>query len=115
LAHYFRNATETSVKVHFETSDGKPINNGQKQPVHLTKDVPLQSQPGRPWFRRWFSLSDHASVETLRLLLALGIAVLALVAGAREQLLKLDVIPGLIGVFLLGFGADAVKNLFTKR
>jgi hypothetical protein len=36
-------------------------------------------------------------------------------AGAREQLLKLDVISGLTAVFLLGFGADTVKNIITRR
>jgi hypothetical protein len=40
---------------------------------------------------------------------------LVLVAGARDQLLKLDIFQGLVTVFLLGVGADAVKNVFAKR
>ena len=47
--------------------------------------------------------------------MALVIAVIGLFAGAREQLMKLDVFSGLIGVFLIGFGADTVKNLITKQ
>jgi hypothetical protein len=42
-------------------------------------------------------------------------ALLALVGGAREQLAKMDVVPGLIGVFVLGFTADQIKNLLTQR
>ncbi len=53
--------------------------------------------------------------EWLRLGLALGIATVGLMAGAREQILKLDVFPALIAVFLLGFGSDRIKNLFTQR
>ena len=35
--------------------------------------------------------------------------------GAREQLMKLDLFPGFVAVFLLGFGADTVKNLITRN
>jgi hypothetical protein len=43
------------------------------------------------------------------------VALVALVAGARDQLLKLDILPGLVAVFLLGFGADSIKNLLTQK
>jgi len=58
---------------------------------------------------------DRSRTELLKLLAALFIAVFALVAGAKEELLKLDVLPGLIAVFLLGFGADTIKNLLTTK
>jgi hypothetical protein len=45
------------------------------------------------------------------LLVALG----ALIAAARDQLLKLDILPGVVHVFLLGFGAGATKNLLTPK
>jgi hypothetical protein len=35
--------------------------------------------------------------------------------GAREQFMKLDVHFGLLTVLLLGFSADTIKNLFSKR
>lgn len=54
-------------------------------------------------------------MEWLRLALALGIAAAGLIAGARDQVLKLDVFPALIAVFLVGFGSDRIKNLFTQR
>lgn len=53
--------------------------------------------------------------EGWRLLMALFIALLGLLAGAKEQLLKLDLVPALIAIFLIGFGADQVKNLLTQR
>jgi hypothetical protein len=52
--------------------------------------------------------------ELLRLSLALGIAAFGLIVGAREQILKLDLLPALIAVFLLGFGSDRLKNLFSE-
>jgi hypothetical protein len=54
-------------------------------------------------------------MEFLRLILALGIAAAGLLVGAREQILKLDLLPALIAVFLLGFGSDRIKNFFTQR
>jgi hypothetical protein len=53
-------------------------------------------------------------MEVLRLSLALGIAAAGLIVGAREQILKLDVFPALITVFLLGFGSDRIKNLLGR-
>jgi hypothetical protein len=52
--------------------------------------------------------------EMLRLSLALGIVAAGLIAGAREQILKLDVFAALLAIFLLGFGSDRIKNVFTQ-
>ncbi|MCA1568199.1 MAG: hypothetical protein LC803_21655 [Acidobacteria bacterium] len=59
--------------------------------------------------------NERLAAEIVSLAMVLIIALLGLITGAREQVLKLDVIPGLIAVFLLGFGADALKNLLTQR
>ncbi len=60
--------------------------------------------------------AGHALLAELsRLVLALGLAVLGLVAGAKDQILKLDVVPALIAIFLLGVGADQIKNLLTQH
>src|SRR5215472_15221471 len=42
------------------------------------------------------------------------IALAGLLAGAQDQLAKLDVVPGIIAVFLLGFGAYSIKNLLAQ-
>jgi hypothetical protein len=47
--------------------------------------------------------------------MALVVALFGLLAGAKEQLLKLDVLPALLAVFMVGFGADQIKNLLTQK
>lgn len=113
ITHYFRNEKEAAYDIVLRTADGRT--------VASRSDEQMRFQPrlrDHWWARitdpgRW--LSDRGKVETGRLLLALLIAILALVGGAREQLMKLDVFPGLVAVLLLGFGADTVKNLFTRQ
>jgi hypothetical protein len=106
--HYFRNEKEARFSVSFQRLDGTMV----KKPDGDDQGVPhcVQLQPAgkkKDGERRW--------IEAVRLAVALGVAILALIAGAREQLLKLDVFSGLVGVFLMGFGADTVKNLITRR
>jgi hypothetical protein len=59
--------------------------------------------------------ADRNLAEGVRLGIALVIALIGLLAGAREQLTKLDLIPAAIAVFLLGFGADTIKNLISPK
>ena len=59
--------------------------------------------------------ADRNLAEGVRLGIALVIALIGLLAGAQEQLTKLDVIPAAIAVFLLGFGADTIKNLISPK
>lgn len=53
--------------------------------------------------------------EAVRVGLALVPAVLALLAGAKEQLLKMDSFLALTAAFLAGFGSDQVKNLLSEK
>jgi hypothetical protein len=83
--------------------------NSPAGPFVLNKNLEVRSRAasgvlrGRTW------------TEGLRLAAALLIAVFGLVAGARDQLTKLDILPGLVAVFLVGFGADTIKNLLTPK
>jgi len=61
------------------------------------------------------SSADRNLAEFVRLAIALTIALIGLLAGAREQLVKLDLIPAAVAVFLLGFGADTIKNLISPK
>jgi hypothetical protein len=63
-----------------------------------------RKQPGRS--RVW--------VEIVRFLLAFGVALAGIEAGALDQLRKLDFLAGTIAVVALGFGADSIKNLLTQ-
>src|SRR5437016_5844801 len=60
-------------------------------------------------------LGERSWIEGIKLAAALLIAVFALVSGARDQLTKLDILPGLVAVFLVGFGADTIKNLLAPK
>lgn len=59
-------------------------------------------------------LGERAVAEVARLSVVLLIAVFGLVAGVKDQLVKLDVLPGLAAVFLAGYGVDALKNLMSS-
>lgn len=60
-------------------------------------------------------IGQRSIIEGLKLAAALFVAVFALVSGAKDQLLKLDLLPGLVAVFVIGFTADTVKNLLTQK
>jgi hypothetical protein len=60
-------------------------------------------------------IGGYTIVELLRLSIALFIAILGLLSGANEQVAKLDLIPALIAVFMIGFTADQIKNIFAAK
>jgi hypothetical protein len=96
------------VKASFEDSEGKPLLDDTKKPVVLDQEIEIQPDRTRP-------SRERSWTEGLKLAAALLIAVFGLVAGAQEQLMKLDILPGLIAVFLVGFGADTIKSLLTTK
>jgi len=55
------------------------------------------------------------ALELVRFGIVFFATLLGLLAGARDQLVKLDLVGGVIAVFLLGFSADAIKNLLTGK
>lgn len=55
------------------------------------------------------------ALDYVHLAMALVIALFGLMAGAKEQLLKLDLVPALLAIFMVGFGADQIKNLLTQK
>jgi hypothetical protein len=119
VSHYFqlgkldalkRQPSRYSVTATFHNADGKVVVDPQTQnAVTLTKEVAVQPT------KRSRLLGERSVTEALKLSAALLIAVFGLVAGARDQLLKLDILPGLVAVFLVGFGADTIKNLLTSK
>lgn len=88
--------------------DGQPINNKDKaEPIKISRPVEVKPQDSD-------FLGQRTKVEMARLAIGLLVAIVALAAGAKEQLLKLDVLPGLLAVFVIGFAADTIKNLVTQ-
>ena len=119
-AHYFLLAPQRplrrrerkvfSVAVTFQDAGGhQVVDPASHQPVQVTRDITVQPT------RLSRLLGERTLAEGIRLAAALLIAVFGLVAGARDQLQKLDVLPGLVAVFLVGFGADTIKNLLSQK
>jgi hypothetical protein len=68
----------------------------------------LEIQPPKP------HEASRAFAEGVRFLIAFGVALASLEAGALDQLAKLDFFPATLAVVALGFGADSIKNLLTQ-
>ncbi|MGA2350673.1 MAG: hypothetical protein ABSF70_09600 [Terracidiphilus sp.] len=68
----------------------------------------LEIQPPKP------HQATRAFAEAVRFLIAFGVALAGLEAGALDQLAKLDFFPATLAVVVLGFGADSIKNLLTQ-
>jgi hypothetical protein len=82
-----------------DPTNGKPCN-GRYLSVHQTTSS----------FSKQYQLAGG-----LRFAIAFFIALVGLAGGAREKLAKLNVLHALIAVFLLEFGADTIKNVFTQK
>lgn len=95
----------------------------------ITAEIPMgvvaapDQQPDRAQFSTKLTVRDPTSSFSKQLWIAGGVrfaiafflALVGLVGGARDQLAKLDVLPALIAVFLLGFGADTIKNVLAQK
>jgi len=57
---------------------------------------------------------QRAGAEFLRFLLAFGAALIALIVGARSQIVKLDTAAAIAALWTLGFTSDALKNLISQ-
>jgi hypothetical protein len=77
-------------------------------PPPITKEIEVLKM-------RTQASADRNRAEYVRLAIALVIALIGLLAGAREKLATLDVIPATIALILLGFGADTIKNLMSPK
>lgn len=105
VSHYFPTPDRHKVWVEFSDSDGLPLESQPGQRLKIEQTVTVSGTRNRPW-------GERTRIEVMRLSIALGAAIFALLGGAQEQLTKVDLVPGLIAVFLLGFSADQIKNVF---
>jgi hypothetical protein len=113
VMHYYKSkgsshVTPEIVKATF-TDRGEPVLDADgKTPVALNTQVTVKPARNRLWF------GERTVVEAFKLAAALMIAVFGLVAGARDEIAKLDILSGIIAVFLIGFGADTIKSLLSS-
>jgi hypothetical protein len=97
-----------TISARFETKkpEGSMAKNGKPLKNSLQKTFDLQ-KPERPSYSR-------ALAEGIRFLIAFGVALAALLAGAMRQLDRLDFVPAMIAILAIGFAADSVKNLLSQ-
>jgi hypothetical protein len=85
---------------------------GERIPIRdkneITQSFPIRPAP--PTESR-----GRNQAELWRLVLALTIALIGLLATAQEQLAKFDFFAAVVAVFLLGFTANAVKDIFAPK
>ncbi|HWP43455.1 MAG TPA: hypothetical protein VNO14_09495 [Blastocatellia bacterium] len=108
VSHYFPSKGEYEVTAYFARRDGeekKPDANSFRLKEHIQVH-------GDNFF---VGFKDRYMTEAIRIMVVLVAALVGLLAGAKEKLLSMDVLPGLAAVFLLGFGADQIKKLLTQR
>ncbi|MGA2814001.1 MAG: hypothetical protein ABSG16_21585 [Candidatus Acidiferrum sp.] len=120
VSHYFL-LSESSVFRHrkeqifkitasFQDAAGKQVTQtGKTDPILVSKEIKVQRSRLRDW------LGERTVAEVARLSVALLVAVCALVAGVKDQLTKLDLLPGLIAIFAAGYGVDVLKNLINSN
>src|SRR6185295_9527922 len=100
--HYFSKAGVYQARVSFKDRRTGELIKGGNDEISIFETFQVSSDSS-PFF------GERARVEITQFAIALGAALLMLVAGAREQLLRMDVAAGLIAVFLIGFSTDTLK------
>jgi hypothetical protein len=105
--HFFPRPAVYEVVASFRRQDGTHVAE-QSKAVTVTENVTVGSENSARF-------GSRTRIEAVRFGIVLVATIVGLVGGARDQLMKLDVAAGLIAVFLIGFGADAVKNIIVDR
>ena len=106
VTHYFSEPDPYHVEVRFHH---RQVQGVPDPDLHLgPREIHVEGvkQRDNPWEQR--------RIEIIQVLLAVLPAMLGLVAGAKDQLLKLDLIPAAIAIVAIGFGSDQIKNKLTQ-
>jgi hypothetical protein len=102
VSHYFPTAGTFEATAEFRDDRGEEL----KSAPPIAKKVTVVGE-------RLGVFGEHTKIEYSRLAVVLAITVAGLLVGARDELAKLDLIPGIIAVFMLGFTADQIKNILA--
>ena len=113
VAHYFPSAQRYTVQATLRPARESATAGGVDQKRTLTKDLSVSEAGNQIRRRRANWLADNLG-GMASFSMALVPAIFALVAGGKDQLLKMDTLPAFIAVFLAGFGSDQVKSLLAK-
>jgi hypothetical protein len=112
--HSYRHPGRFQVSVSITNLNGDAV---LRQPF-VTEVAAGGPETRRHWsYRAWKRVRPHAEtmLEASRLGMVLTLAVFGLVGPAQHQIESLTLIEAAGAVFALGFGADTLKNLITKR
>ena len=108
VTHYFPEAKAYEVKVSFDRHKGDEQQDEKDKQLAVSRTFEV----GPPIL---VTAKTSKKSEAFQTVVAILPALLALVAGAKDQLLKLDLTPALIAIFLVGFGSDQIKSLLTQQ
>lgn len=106
VSHYFPKPNPYTVQVSFTNSAGATLLDATNAPLRCTRELLVRREAGRKW--------DRTATEAVRFGIVFLATLAALMAGARDQLLRLDLAAAMIAIVGLGFTADAVKNMLTE-
>jgi len=102
VAHYYEAKKPYEIKVSFTMDTGPlTVTPPEKAATTLT---PLKVKRS----------AGFTYAQFIRLALALLIAIVGLLSGAADQIAKLDLVPAMIAIFMIGFSADQIKNIIAK-
>jgi len=118
VTHYFPDDGCFTVRVGFSPHTGGAEITGPKSEIPVQLERPRQGQQRRPtmigrsraFLARQVQPWRPAMIELFQIFLAILPALLGLMAGGKDQLLKLDLFPAFLAIFALGFGSDQIKN-----
>jgi len=106
VTHYFPQAGTYQVKVRFQRQ--QPNGGDYLDPLApLSVDV-SSTQQDDPRERR--HLRNRKWAEAIQVFVAILPALVGLMAGAKDQVLKLDFIPAALAIIVIGFGSDQIKS-----
>jgi hypothetical protein len=88
--------------------------------VQLAEDLTVHAPPGVPagrWWalRRFLRPSPETRLELARTAIVLALAMIGLMATARQQVESLSFLGAVSAMIALGFGVDVIKNLALPR
>ena len=109
--HGFSKAGDFPLKVSITGVDGTPLTS-----TPLTRGLSVIAEAGaqkKGVARAW--MEPETKLEASRLALVLALAVVGLMATARQQAQSLSFLEAVGAVIALGFAADTLKNLVTQR
>jgi hypothetical protein len=125
VSHYFPESRTYNISVTFHHPNDGTLMKSPTEPVTISEDAHVHVFEGGKKKTIPFLHDTRAAnliskgwqnlPSLFELLLVLLPAILGLIAGAKDQLLKMDLLPALVAMWLIGFQSDQIKNLLSQN